>query len=237
MTYLKTTIYATILGMIYYLSVPYLTEAQNERLVTPVYRAPEPLRPNLGKRIGSVSRGTGEILTLSALVPDHVALTVQSQPSLYWHLSKSTTSKIEFTFIEDQAIKPLLEKNLDIANKPDIYQIRLSDYKITLKPGMIYQWSVAAVIDPDHRSNDIIATGTIERIEPPRTLRTRLDQGSKLDFPGIYADERLWYDAFSAISDLINTRPKDRALREQRAALLEQVGLLEIAAYDRKGGE
>ena len=57
------------------------------------------------------------------------------------------------------------------------------------------------------------------------------------DKPRIYAEVGLWYDAVSTLGDLIDTPPKGitlQELRQQRAALLEQVDLEEVAAYDRQ---
>lgn len=50
----------------------------------------------------------------------------------------------------------------------------------------------------------------------------------------IYADAGLWYDALGAISDAIGAHPDDASLREQRASLLKQVGLVQAAALDKK---
>ena len=52
--------------------------------------------------------------------------------------------------------------------------------------------------------------------------------------PNIYAEAGLWYDALTAISDLIDTSPNAPALRQRRASLLEQVGLREIAEHDMR---
>jgi hypothetical protein len=50
----------------------------------------------------------------------------------------------------------------------------------------------------------------------------------------LYAAEGLWYDAIAALSELIDTRPQDTTLRQQRNTMLEQEGLTEAAAYDRQ---
>ena len=42
----------------------------------------------------------------------------------------------------------------------------------------------------------------------------------------------LWYDAVIALSDMIEAAPNNGLLRKQRAALMQQVGLPEIAKYD-----
>jgi hypothetical protein len=198
---------------------------------TPMYKPP--LRGAPGGRIAGGTRGTGdEALTLSVLAPDHTALTVQEQPSLYWSLSKPSPYPIELTVIDNQAIHPLLETRLSSPVRAGVQRVRLVDYSVRLTPGVPYQWFVTLVLDPYQRSKDIIAGGTIERIEFPAALRGKLAQAGKAKAPHIYAEAGLWYDALTAISELIDGTPKDTLLRKQRAALLEQVGLPEVARYD-----
>ena len=48
----------------------------------------------------------------------------------------------------------------------------------------------------------------------------------------LYAEAGLWYDALSSLSDLIEATPDNPGLRQQRAALLKQVGLTDAAASD-----
>jgi hypothetical protein len=59
-----------------------------------------------------------------------------------------------------------------------------------------------------------------------------LTEGSKGDEVHRYAAAGLWYDAIKAISDLIQAHPQMKIYRKQRASLLEQVGLKEIAESD-----
>ena len=49
----------------------------------------------------------------------------------------------------------------------------------------------------------------------------------------VYAENGIWYDAIGSVSEQIEAAPHDATLRVQRAALLEQVGLSEVADYDR----
>jgi len=198
---------------------------------TPVYQPP--LRGAPGGRVGGGTRGIGdEFITLFALVPNHVGLTVQGQPTLYWYLSKATDLPIEVTIIEDQSIFPLLEKRISIPVQPGINRIRLADSAVFLPLGKQYRWFIAAVPAPDRRSKDIIAGGMIERVELPEALRVKLSQADKRNIPSIYAESGIWYDTITAISELIEAYPNDTNLRKQRAALLEQVGLSQVAQHE-----
>lgn len=214
--------------------------SQNQQSVppvnTPVYQPP--LRGAPGGRVGGGTRGIGDELTtlfaLAVLAPNHVGLTVQEQPTLYWYLSKPMNLQIEVTVIEDQAISPLLEKQISVPIQPGIHRIRLADYGISLSLGKQYRWFMAAVPTAGRRSKDIIAGGIIERVESSEALRVKLSQADKLNIPYIYAESGIWYDTIMAISELIEANPNDMNLRIQRAALLEQVGLSQVAQYEVK---
>jgi len=215
-------------------------ESQEQKSATPVSQPvyQPPLRGAPGGRIGGGTRGIGDeritLFVLAVLAPNHVGLTTQGQPNLYWYLSQPTNLPIEVTIIEDQAISPLFERRINLPVQAGINCVRLADHRVTLLPGKQYRWFVAAVPSADHRSKDIIAGGMIERVESSEALRAKLSQADKRNIPYIYAESGIWYDAIMAISELIEANPNDMNLRKQRAALIEQVGLPEVAEYELK---
>ena len=169
------------------------------------------------------------------LVPDHVGLTLQSQPKLYWFISKKTPHPIEFTIMEKDAVKPVLEARLKPLDRAGIQCIRLADYGVRLTPNVPIKWFVAVVTDPNHRSRDILSGGMIEVISPSGDFSAKLRQTPKARQAFVLAEEGIWYDALAAVSDRIDASPRNRSLRKQRAALLDQVGLNEAAEFDLKG--
>ena len=193
----------------------------------PVYKPP--LRGAPGGRVGGGTRGVArEVFVLSALAPNHTGLTVSDQPSLYWFISNATPFPVELTVIDPRGDKPLLETRISPPSQPGVQRIRFADYGIRLAPGVAYRWFVAVVADPARRSRDILAGGTIERVEPQEELKGKLARATKTEHPFLYAEAGLWYDALIAISELIETAPQDPAFRKQRAALMVQVGLPEL---------
>jgi len=201
----------------------------------PVYQPP--LRGAPGGRIGGGTRGIGdEVLSLSVLAPNHAGLTAQEQPRLYWFISSVTKHPIEVTVILEHAIYPLLEKTIALPVRPGLHSIRLTDLDVHLSEAVPYRWFVAVVPDPERRSKDILASGIIERIELPEALRVKLSQADRTEMPRLYAESGIWYDALMAISELIEATPNDANLRNRRAALLEQVGLSEVAQYEKMQG-
>ena len=117
-----------------------------------------------------------------------------------------------------------------------VHALRLAEHGVTLKPDIEYQWFVAVVRNPAQRSNDVLAGGTIKRVSADPAVQSRLKQTAQAQWPGVYAEAGIWYDAIDQLSKQISADRNNRQLREQRAALLEQVGLREAAAFDRGAG-
>ena len=209
-------------------SSPQATNPPPATSPVPVYKPP--MRGAPATRTGGASRGEQDSgLILSVLAPESTGLTRRAQPTLYWYASKGLAAPLEFTLNDDKSIKPLVEAKAN-APRPGIHALRLN---YTLKPDVEYQWAIAAVADSNQRASDIIASGTIQRVQPPATLAAQLNGASKPQLPFLYAGAGFWYDAIATLSEQIDANPADRDLREQRAVLLDQVGLTTAAAYER----
>ncbi len=199
----------------------------------PTYKPP--LRGAPSGRIGGGTRGPGaEPQILWALAPDHTGLTVQEQPVLCWFLSEPTRHPVEFTIIEARAAKPLVETQVAQSAQPGVHCIRLADFGIRLKKDVQYEWFVALVADPKQRSKDIISGAEILRVDLQAGVKTRLERAGTTKAPLVYAEAGLWYDALTALADLIAGKPGNSIHRRQRASLLRQVGLKEAADYEAK---
>jgi hypothetical protein len=168
------------------------------------------------------------------LAPNHVAVTTQAQPSLFWFQSKPAKAKFELTVVEPKNPKPLISLASPDADNAGIHRIKLSRYKVELQPDVAYEWSVAIIPDPDNRSRDVIAKGVIKRTKPPPELGINLEKANDVERAAAYAAAGIWYDALDAISNAIEANPNDASLREARASLLKQVGLSQAAALDVK---
>ena len=196
-----------------------------------------PLRGAPATRVGGGTRNTGtKILTLSVLAPNEAGYTVSDKPTLYWYLSESLDTPVELTITPagklQDATPPILEITLKPPVARGVHALRLEDHGVGLKPGVEYQWFVAVVSNPAQRSNDVVAGGSIIRIADS-TIPAQLRQVPQARWPAVYAEGGVWYDAIDQLSRSISAQPTDRQLRQQRAALLEQVGLPEAAAFDR----
>jgi hypothetical protein len=90
------------------------------------------------------------------------------------------------------------------------------------------------VVDPAQRSRDVVTTGAIMRVEPPAALRESLAAAPPERRAALLAGDGIWYDALATLSEAIGARPDDARLRAQRLAILEQAGLGEAAAFERR---
>jgi hypothetical protein len=200
----------------------------------PLYKPPSRGAP--AGRVGGATRGATERESFSLLVlaPDHAGFTTQEQPCLYWFISKPTTYSVELTVTEKNAVKPLLEKAVKRPEKGGIQSACLADYGVRLSRNVQYKWFVTLLTDAEHRSKDILAGGIISLVDPQQALLAKLKEEDSSKAHYIYAEEGLWYDAFEAISKMIDTSPDNMNFRKQRASLLEQVGLVEVAEFENK---
>ena len=194
-----------------------------------------PVRGAPASRVGGGSRGTAEITgELAVLAPDHTGLTTSSQPTLYWYLSEPANARLDVTVTDDRNIDPLLEQVIGIPKSAGIQSLDLAKAGATLKPGVEYRWFVSLTPDEKQRSNDVVASGTIEYVKPDAALASKVASADALAQARIYAEDGIWYDALDSLSRAIAQNPNDSSLHAQRAAMLEQVGLKSAADYDRK---
>jgi hypothetical protein len=180
-----------------------------------------PLRGAPATRVGGGTRSIGtQALTVNVLAPNETGFTTRDNPTVYWYVSQPLNTPVELTLTTTEPLKDAVPTTLELTLQPPIAQgvhaLRLGDHGVTLKPGVEYQWFVAVVSNPAQRSNDVVAGGGIKRIAPADAV-----------------GDGVWYDALDQLSQQISANPADARLRQQRAALLEQVGLREAAAFDR----
>ena len=201
----------------------------------PLYNAPSQVTPRA--RIGGTLRGSdGEDPAVAALVPDHVGMTTKQHPALNWFLSKHTFLPIKFTLIDERSVRPLVEKSLTSPNHAGVHAIRLEDLGFTLQENVQYRWYVSILKDKDSPSRDIVTGGMIERCEFSECVVLGASTSCTRDAVMTSAAKGFWYDAMACICNLIDADPSDLKLRQQRAALLKQVGLHAVAEWDLAQG-
>jgi len=197
-----------------------------------VYRPP--LRGAPTRRIGGATRGDEEWdLNLAVLAPEEIGLTARASPDLYWYLSKDDSRPAVFALIRDDWIEPVIELDLGEHTSRGIGKVALADSGVRLEAGILYEWSIALVTDPEVRSKDVVSSATLLLREPNAELLRNLEVDNRVDEAVLYAGSGYWYDAIAVLSAGIDAGADIAALRSIRADLLEQVGLFEAAGFDR----
>ena len=189
----------------------------------PAYKPPKGIGPPWG-RVGGSSRGELQ-LTLFALVPNHLGLTINAQPTLYWYISKPAPYPLVLTVNNEKQVKPIVETVLRMASKPGIHSVPLKALDITLELDTEYRWFVSMTVNPDSPSKDIVAGGIIKRIAPDTQLVQQLEKAKPEHLTAIYSEAGLWYDALASISNLCESSPKGNHYCIGRRELLEQIDL------------
>jgi Domain of Unknown Function (DUF928) len=199
----------------------------------PIYTPPKKLSPRA--RIGGSFRGTeGNYPELTSIVPDHVGWTGQQAPELNWFLSKATSLPLTFILRDNSSGKPIHEGPLPSAKGAGFQSVSLKDLGLKLEPDVQYWWYVSAIVDPDSPSKAIVAGGVIERCEFTECATVGYVPSCDRESYTLNARRGFWYDAMSCLCDLIKVNPTDFQLRRDRAALLKQVGLHDLAEWDLK---
>jgi adenylate cyclase len=199
-----------------------------------------PARPVVAPAARSASAaGLGEV---TLLIPEHMALTVHEAPVLYWHVSRRAPVRIQLVAQDDPSVfafgldpesgAPMLDVRPADPIEPGIHALRLADYGIRLPRGRAVSWSVAILGDLEQPEEAAIARGRIELTIPGKALRLALENTDAVGRARLYARNGIWYDAIAVLSEGIAAGAADHRLRVERAALLEQVGLEELAEQD-----
>ena len=198
-----------------------------------IYRPPFRGAPK--NRVFGGTRGSSiTSLALEVLTPEHTGLTIEKYPTLYWFISEQVSQNLEITINQANRNDPILDIRLKEPVLAGINKINLGDYGLSLLENMVYQWSVALILDETNRSKDIVSTGYIKRTTLTIEITPNWEADNKQNHPGILAEKGIWYDALRVLSDLITENPKNAFLGEKRVKLLEQVGLNAAAKFERK---
>ena len=194
------------------------------------YKAPSantlvpPVEPTALQQNGS--------MPLLVVAPDHLGHTIHAQPTLYWYLSEATNHPIDMILTEQGEVDVVFDMQLLPPMEAGMHHISLEDYGIRLLQDVPYQWEVKLMTGSSESGTT--ASGFIKRVTPSASMPKKMNQNSLApDAPRLYAHSGLWYDAFWAISNLIHAEPHNTVLLEQRASLLDQVGLTHLGNLDR----
>ncbi len=186
--------------------------------------------PNRGAPAQRVGGGTRSINQLSVLAPDHLALTSQAHPRLYWYINPGFRNKLRFRLAEAGVTPPLIEIQLPPQPDGGIQYLDLELHGVSLEAGRRYEWAVVLQPFPHERLPPLVSGGNILLDESAPELQ----RVAPRERPYLAAQQGYWYDALDWVTRLIDAAPDNTELRLQRALLLEQGGLDSAAMYEKE---
>jgi hypothetical protein len=201
----------------------------------PIY-APGALANTASVRLEGAARGSDAGASVpEALGPAHVGASAHESPTLYWFLPQATSYSVELTVMLPGAVTPLLETTFQGPLEAGVYRLNLAEHGARLEPELDYRWFVALVLDPERRSHDVVTGAGIRYTPLGSEQSARLSAAAPERAAHLYAESGLWYDAFDQLSRWLAAEPDAAPLHSHRAALLQQVGLDDAAAFEFRG--
>ncbi|MBF0466803.1 MAG: DUF928 domain-containing protein [Nitrospirae bacterium] len=227
---MKSIVFGVLVVTLLSLSYGIFTAAAEEAIT---YTPPKLGMPTV--RVGAGTRTIGgNADVLLALVPEHAGLTSKTQPAICWYMSKPRKAKLEIRALTSEATAPVLDKEIAKPARGGIYCANLKDSGVTLEKKAEYKWLISAIDEKGQISKGIYGGGNIIVTEPSDEFIKKISEAKDTQVPFVSASSGYWYDAVESVSELITKHPKDKNLRGIRASLLQQVGLEQAAASDKK---
>lgn len=175
-------------------------------------------------RVDVVIRGGGDAPVVRALAPEHLAITFETQPVLYWHLSAGSVSPVELLVVERESDEVVLERQLAPPVRAGLHALDLGEAGVRLEPGVAYRFFASVVVDPERRDLDVTSGFSLE---------ARPQAAPAVDEPAARAHRLAaagsWLDAFATLSGWVDEDPTLERARAYRVALAEQAGLDDVA--------
>lgn len=196
------------------------------------YRIPPGARAKNRSRIitarGTATRTINGVTSVAnfqtILAPDHVTNTISSHPTFAVYFPEAGGDFV--VSLEEKGTrfnKTIWEQNLKV-NKAGIKTIALPSSKPGLQPGKDYRFSVKMIVNPNDRSQDIVAQVWLEKVELSAAQKAKINDIADTNDRAIaLAQEGVWFDSVSLL-----VQKRDRNSQELLANLLEQVGLEEL---------
>jgi hypothetical protein len=170
----------------------------------------------------------GQCAGIVPLLPESGAgLTATDRVSLYLYVPENSI---------DQALLSL--KSLDGSEQHDalvslpenggIVAIEFPETIPALETDRQYSWSLVLMCNGELRPDSPVVTGAVRRVAPVLSAAQK-ETTTLLEQAEIYGEAGLWYDLVAALAALRTENPNDAQLTEDWAAILQTVGLGDLA--------
>jgi len=190
-----------------------------------------------GNRVGDVDANIrcGEYqppIPLTALIPSsNIGITLAEHPTFLFYVPNADLEGVEGELViyKDKQTN-LYNKTVALKASDSIISVDVSDSPSPLEVGKSYFWEFSLILDRLDRSQDVVVSGWVKRIEPNSVLKHNLNNSLPQQQPTIYATNGIWYEALYSLAKLHCSSPNDSTIASNWKSLLQQVGLPEISS-------
>ncbi len=191
-------------------------------------------RPN--RRSSAGSRNNSCLQTEQdavALIPKKgTQLTTSGYPTFYFYVPPNSAQGFEFSLQDSSSDEPLYKKNFPAVTQSEgIVSVSIPHHAMpALATNKIYSWSLSIICDADHRDQDLLIEGSIQRLQPNPHFSMELFKATLRDRARLYATAGFWQDTIATLAELRRYHPEDLAVQKDWENLLKSIDLTEIAA-------
>ncbi len=168
-----------------------------------------------------------------ALIPKKgTQLTTSGYPTFYFYVPPNSAHGFEFSLHDNNSDQPLYQGKFPAVTQSEgIVSVTIPYYAMpALVTNKIYSWSLSIVCDTDHRDQDLLIEGSIQRLQPNPHLSMELFKATLRDRARLYATAGFWQDTITTLAELRRYHPKDLEVQKDWENLLKSIDLTEIAA-------
>jgi hypothetical protein len=181
---------------------------------------------------GGGSRGCDqESVPVTLLAPpDHVGLTTQAHPKLFWYSANDSMLPMQISLVEPGVSEPIWVTQVPTGSA-GFNQIQIPDTVPELVAGRRYRWTVTRLCNVRRPSNNTYARGWIERVSATE-VPANVQALSPAERVKSYAESGIWYDAVTQAVE--QSRTSDPESTSIVMMLLDQGGLTRIVQQEQK---
>lgn len=149
---------------------------------------------------GTTRGCSGEGLPLTVLASrNYVGRTTSEHPTFAWFVPRDSAAKPMSFAIYERVLggKPKEIHRVSLQSSAGIMKLSpFSKNESGLQLGKQYFWQVVIQCDPDNPSGDLVSETSIEVVEMPSSVQSKLNKAvNDVEKVNIYAEAGLWYDA------------------------------------------
>ncbi|MFK8182608.1 MAG: DUF928 domain-containing protein [Phormidesmis sp.] len=188
-----------------------------------------------GRRIsgGSRSPSTACLTTpgqpVVALMPkSNLGLTLSERPTFWFSLPAISTDRTLEFGLYDQSGELIYQETFDVPNKAGISSLALPNTFAPLSAEKDYRWYLSVVCNPASRSEDLVVTGWIRRMQADSALRSQLADATLQERLSVYETSELWFETLTMLAELRRTVQADYHPTQLPADTSQQVDALRI---------